>query len=597
MVGVPRSKGCKTCVQRRIKCDQTRPNCERCIKRGLDCPGYGVTVKFQDEGPRLKQHFDKKQHTFTIDVVEEEGTFTSDSYSSGGPTSPSSSNSSLELVRQDSSWAQSTSDGTSDPYIPMMDFLQSPGVFQDQLLSVFIGAIAPDNVPHNIPPSHRHHGNWLKTLITMPSEAVPDGLSSAIRALSLSYIGKCNNFEPLLEESRHYYGLALKHLSQAIRASPDVDALSSTTLSTTMLLSFYEMFQPAGSNSWIRHAGGAGALIKARGPQLSTATHFDRVMFLAYRNALLVSAFENGTACFLAEPAWAEVSRKIALAEAKDWVFSELTEDHFAQMAELPALIRDARVLSDFADNPDNSAEMVADMRTGVLARSLHHRLKLMGLFAKLQDRMKEMRVQPVARAANDPNECLFPNQMHYENIFQGSLHCGYYTCLIILNVAIVELYKGAALAKKNGQQGMWELKLADLRRPTGGRRPPLPGSQSNTAQPIPLFYSQKTSTLMSSPDDDNTPVTPPTTSALLVENIHFATHICRSVDFMSESAFIGRFFVTFALRVSLLAFPGDRERSWVKAKLMQIGQILGMAADMQQADSVAEDLVDLRMD
>ena len=596
MVGVPRSKGCKTCVQRRIKCDQTRPNCERCVKRGLECPGYGVTVKFQDEGPRLKQHFDKKQPAFTVDVVEDEVTFTSNPYSSGSSTSLSSPNGSLELVRQDLAGDQSPSDGLSDPFIPVLDFLRSPGIFQDQLLGIFIGAVAP-NVRHNIPPSHRFHGNWLNTLMAMPSEAVPDGLSSAIRALSLSYIGKANHLEPFLEESRHYYGLALKQLSQAIRASPDVDALSSTTLSTTMLLSFYEMFQPAGSNSWIRHAGGAGALIKARGPALSTATHFDRVMFLAYRNALLISAFENCTACFIAEPAWAEVSRNVALAEADDWEFSELTEDHFAEMAQLPGVICDARILGDFADDPSNSAELVADMRTGVLSRALRHRIQLQGLFAMLQDRMKELGVQPFARAAINPNESLFPNQVHYENIFQSSLHCGFYTCSIILNVTIVELYKGAAIDKRKGQQGMWELKLADLRRPTGGRRPPPSGSSSDTTQTIPLFYRQSMSRSISSSDDDSTPVNLPTTSALLAENIQFATHICRSADYMSNSAFIGRFFITFGLRVSLLAFPGDRERNWVRSKLAEIGEILGMAADMQQANDLAEELVDLDMD
>ncbi|KAF1998407.1 hypothetical protein P154DRAFT_251466 [Amniculicola lignicola CBS 123094] len=29
--------GCKACKQRRVKCDETRPSCQRCIKRGLPC--------------------------------------------------------------------------------------------------------------------------------------------------------------------------------------------------------------------------------------------------------------------------------------------------------------------------------------------------------------------------------------------------------------------------------------------------------------------------------------------------------------------------------------------------------------------------------
>jgi len=41
MVGVPgRSKGCLTCVKRRIKCDEARPTCKRCEKAGYVCKGY-----------------------------------------------------------------------------------------------------------------------------------------------------------------------------------------------------------------------------------------------------------------------------------------------------------------------------------------------------------------------------------------------------------------------------------------------------------------------------------------------------------------------------------------------------------------------------
>ncbi|KAH7303808.1 hypothetical protein B0I35DRAFT_401919 [Stachybotrys elegans] len=41
MVGVPGgSKGCLTCRKRRIKCDQTRPLCQRCDKAGYKCQGY-----------------------------------------------------------------------------------------------------------------------------------------------------------------------------------------------------------------------------------------------------------------------------------------------------------------------------------------------------------------------------------------------------------------------------------------------------------------------------------------------------------------------------------------------------------------------------
>ncbi|KAF2804810.1 uncharacterized protein BDZ99DRAFT_143497 [Mytilinidion resinicola] len=47
MVGVPGlSKGCHTCKKRRIKCDESKPICQRCQKSGYLCTGYGHPLHF-----------------------------------------------------------------------------------------------------------------------------------------------------------------------------------------------------------------------------------------------------------------------------------------------------------------------------------------------------------------------------------------------------------------------------------------------------------------------------------------------------------------------------------------------------------------------
>jgi hypothetical protein len=40
--------GCHNCSKRRIKCDQTKPECEKCLRKGLACPGYGKRYRFTD---------------------------------------------------------------------------------------------------------------------------------------------------------------------------------------------------------------------------------------------------------------------------------------------------------------------------------------------------------------------------------------------------------------------------------------------------------------------------------------------------------------------------------------------------------------------
>ncbi|KAK4543044.1 hypothetical protein LTR36_005821 [Oleoguttula mirabilis] len=40
--------GCYNCMKRRIICDCTPPKCQKCQKKGLDCPGIGSRIRFND---------------------------------------------------------------------------------------------------------------------------------------------------------------------------------------------------------------------------------------------------------------------------------------------------------------------------------------------------------------------------------------------------------------------------------------------------------------------------------------------------------------------------------------------------------------------
>ncbi|KEF51314.1 uncharacterized protein A1O9_12664 [Exophiala aquamarina CBS 119918] len=43
---ISQREGCHNCSQRRIKCDLTRPQCNKCLRKGLECPGYGIRYRF-----------------------------------------------------------------------------------------------------------------------------------------------------------------------------------------------------------------------------------------------------------------------------------------------------------------------------------------------------------------------------------------------------------------------------------------------------------------------------------------------------------------------------------------------------------------------
>lgn len=52
---------CYHCTKRRIVCDLTEPKCNKCAKKGLDCPGYGIRYRFADGKTASSTEFEPAQ--------------------------------------------------------------------------------------------------------------------------------------------------------------------------------------------------------------------------------------------------------------------------------------------------------------------------------------------------------------------------------------------------------------------------------------------------------------------------------------------------------------------------------------------------------
>lgn len=51
------SAGCQTCKNSRVKCDEAKPSCQRCLRLGYRCEGYPTTtakIKFIDQTSRFR---------------------------------------------------------------------------------------------------------------------------------------------------------------------------------------------------------------------------------------------------------------------------------------------------------------------------------------------------------------------------------------------------------------------------------------------------------------------------------------------------------------------------------------------------------------
>jgi hypothetical protein len=562
MVGIPRSKGCRICVQRRVRCDLTRPICNNCKKGNRPCPGFDSDLRIHDEGTKLRKRFAQKDdvHGAKLDFES------SPSTSGHSQSTDSSPENSIELAtrlntpdfsryQQDADpWlvdggalvgfspSQLSTDGDIDILLgnyPSPDFpsqlsggslnfdryfhaalngaVYSPHLAQEQLLSSFTTSLGGSG-PLLLPKQMRNHQNWLKQL---PEHFGSSLLDTSIRAVTLVHLGRSQQSELFVQESRQYYGNALRLLNKAL--STDVHGMSTDTLSATVLLSFYEMFASDSNQAWVRHAGGAGLLMRIRGPTRHLSG-LDRDVYLAYRHTIVIEAFMRDEACFLEEPQWLDMARKVhedlrstGVPEDRVEIF-DLAEEFYLEHVQIPRTLRDARLLDE--SKRKMPPEQFDVHKESVLTRTRLHRANLKSVNLRFRAALDREGLHTVTMDTGDP---IFPKQYVLANVFVASTHIGHWTIMLILNLILKD-------------------------------------SEQDEAPEKNALY--------------------------VMENLEMCREICRTIPFMLTSSFLGPFFSIFALRLCLMVFESGLERNWVVAKLRQIGDThMRMAADIPRFD------------
>ena len=558
MVGVPRSKGCRICVQRRVRCDLTKPVCNNCKKGNRPCPGFDSDLRIQDEGSKLRKRFAQPHANETRIESYTDSTSTTNTSQS----TDSSPEKLIELVTRGNTpddklrrYRPEVALPPRNPFFLMLEnqvqiktesflvnasesdyilplsggainldysFFQvalngsvySPNLAQEQLLSTFSSALAGHGASL-LPPQMRVHQKFVEYL---PSFFGSNKLlDAAVRAVSLVHLGRSQQSEVLIQESRQYYGKALCLLNRSLTDDND-GGMATETLSATILLSFYEMFASDSNQSWVRHAGGAGTLMRIRGPSRHLKG-VDRDIFLAYRHTVIIDAFIRDEACFLAEPQWVEMANKIhedlrtGIPNDRLAIF-DLSHEFYLEHAVIPTLLRDVKNM-DHAQ-AKMTPEQYGAHREVILARARLHQANLKSINFRFCAALTKEGLETSTIETMDP---VFPEQYVYINVFVASVQIGHWTIMLILNLFQEDLEKDIA---------------------------------------------------------------PEKTALYLMENRALCQEICQTTPFMLTSSFLGPFFVIFALRLCLMIFEQGEERDWVVHKLVQIGDTrMRMALDI----------------
>ncbi|KAL4885775.1 hypothetical protein BJY04DRAFT_213976 [Aspergillus karnatakaensis] len=336
MVGVPRSKGCQTCLQRRVKCDLTHPECLQCSRRLMKCPGYEKRWKFynQTSGSMKKETRPQSQPQSRFVL------------SRPSPPTPSSD----------------TIDERVEPNLVVRAFdLQGKELFCGFLMANFPAQFASCGGRVDV--------NWVH-YARQPVLDAPQALTWAFRSVATLHIGKTYNDTEKITSSRHMYSRSLSYLSDLI-ARPRY-ASGAETFATAFLLTLYEMHDGVNPSTWLAHARGLAAIVQLRGPE-AHSMGFGVTLLKSCRSMLVLEAFVRGGRCFLDKPEWQSFMTDMADSESESQMASPLgilVDRAFIEISCCPGWLAETRALIHTVHTPLSSQQLPPQALAHGMSRS-----------------------------------------------------------------------------------------------------------------------------------------------------------------------------------------------------------------------------------
>ena len=254
------SRGCRRCVERKIKCDERRPVCLRCEVSNLVCDGppHPSASRFLDETQRVTARATRKRPRPSPQQLS--------------PIRISRSPDSVEVAI-----ISPTAYSTDTYTVFLLDKVLQYGTWNAQL---------------------QNNRAWIYEALQSPTDRPIS--NAALKATSHMFFA-CVNRDPMLQEkSLDLYGSALSKLSKALQhlREPTFDIMSAV-----LLLQMFDFAAAHNTKGWMQHMHAFRNLISLAGPAYFQQEP-QKSLLTWQRFPLLVESHVTFQRDFMEEPQW-----------------------------------------------------------------------------------------------------------------------------------------------------------------------------------------------------------------------------------------------------------------------------------------------------
>ncbi|RDW67589.1 hypothetical protein BP6252_08985 [Coleophoma cylindrospora] len=298
-----RSRGCRTCRQRRIKCDEALPECTQCKKYGTKCPGP-ITGTFY---VIASETCTRPSSTVGGCVDAPESSQMSNTYGSTRRTPDLDiGNRSYQPPTETNSLP--TSELLGDALIPTIPSYYQPSraeAFDQLFFSHFF-----DGCGKGIETIGAC--SWLGKLpARLATSFTSRAIKYSVRATCMAFYGVLNGQVSIQTEARRTYVRALESrradLGQGtLQTQMGRIPVSEEDICLTLVLSYYELVLKTSPAAWVHHLHAAAAMIEAKGPE-ECQSGFMHQLFRTVRLGIAFSSVAAKTPHIFSQKRWVTI--------------------------------------------------------------------------------------------------------------------------------------------------------------------------------------------------------------------------------------------------------------------------------------------------